>query len=79
MDKLLAFAGALGKLSDARAAVAVWGEALGDLPADLMMEAVLKTIKTHKYNTLPAPGEIREHIADKLARRKRALHIARTA
>lgn len=79
MDKLLAFAGALGKLSDAKAAVTVWVEALADLPPDLLMEAVTKTIRSHKFNTLPAPGEIRAHVAEKLARRKRALHIARTA
>ena len=41
-------------------------EAIKDIPPVLLKEAIVKVMKTHKYNTFPLPAVIRETIDNKL-------------
>ena len=61
------------------AAAAVYREALGDLPAELLAEAVTRTVRTHKFHVLPKPGEIRATVAEDLAKLHLRRHMARRA
>lgn len=79
LDKLFAFAQGLGKFpADGASAVATWAEALGDMPPDLLHAAIRRTIRSHKFNTLPTPGEIRDAVKPELTRRRRWLYLAKT-
>lgn len=40
-------------------------EAIKDIPAILLKEAIVKVMKTHKYNTFPLPATIRESVDNK--------------
>ena len=53
--------------------------ALSDLPADLLLAAVRKTIATHRFRNLPLPADIRAHAEDELAERKARLLRLKTA
>ena len=71
MDRLIGFAQAFGlPASDLKAALGFYREALGDLPADLLAQAVDATISTHRYHVLPKPGEIRQHVTEELEHRE---------
>lgn len=80
LDSLFAFAETLGKgPKNPSEASRMWAQALASLPADLLMTAVERTIKAHKFNTLPAPGEIIETVNPEMRQRRRWLHLARAA
>ena len=71
LEKLFNFSEHLGKApANLNEATAIWATALHDIPDDLLVEAMEQTIKYHKFNTIPTPGEIREHVERKLIQRK---------
>ena len=57
----------------------LYREALFDLPDDLLRLAISETIKNHRYNTIPTPGDVRGHISSELVKRRVMLVKARAA
>ncbi|WP_376956337.1 hypothetical protein ABNQ39_00045 (plasmid) [Azospirillum sp. A26] len=53
--------------------------ALSDLPADILLNAVRETIRTHRYRTLPMPGDIRAFAETELRERQTRLLRLKTA
>lgn len=80
IDKLLTFAELMNKgPANRKAMVSLYQGALGELPDDLLVEAVDTAIKEHRYNTIPIPGEIMSKVEDQLTHRRRRLALARSA
>lgn len=78
--QLFLFAQTLGKgPPNVTEATKIYRQALHDIPADLLETGVQKVIRSHKFNTLPAPGEIREAVSAELAVRRKWLILARMA
>lgn len=73
--KLLEYSALLGvKITDSKETAAIYAETLGDLPGPLLDEAIRATKRSHKFNTLPRPAEIRAHVSDDFG----ALKVARS-
>lgn len=53
--------------------------ALADLPADILLSAIRETIRTHKFRTLPMPGDIRAFAETELRERQTRLLRLKTA
>ena len=66
-------------LDDIRGIAAIYREALADLPGDVLMDGVARTIATHRYHNMPKPGEIRARIEGELITRLARLAHARLA
>lgn len=71
LDKLRAFAQAFGipdrTLGDA---AAIYRDTLGDLPPDLLADAMRAALTRHEgYRRLPLPAEIRKHVSEELTQR----------
>lgn len=80
MDKLLAFSQAFGlPAKDLETATDFYLESLSELPPDLLMKAVQKTIAEHKYHVLPKPAEIKSRVEEDLTKRRRHLWLAKRA
>ena len=80
LNKLFTFAEALGKgPKNTGATTTIYAEALGDLPADLLMQGTNRTIKAHQWNTLPTPAEIIQAVEPEMTKRRRQLWLAREA
>lgn len=54
-------------------------DALADLPADLLEEAIRQVMATARYRVLPMPGDIRAIVADELRKRQDQLNRLTTA
>lgn len=80
MDKLLSFAQAFGlPAKDLEGATDFYLETLTELPPDLLMKAVNKTIAEHKYHVLPKPSEIKDRVDSEMGKRRRQLWLAKRA
>ncbi len=79
MDQLFAWAELTGLTPDVAAATALYRETLADLPADLLVTAIGRTIQTHQYHNLPKPADIRKQVAEDMARRRSMLNAARSS
>ena len=66
-------------LDDIAATVAIYRDALADLPGDLLMDGVARTIAGHRYHNMPKPGDIRARIEGELITRRARLAHARLA
>lgn len=77
MDRLLEFAGTFGIPDDkAKSALGFYRDALGLLPADLMLLAVQRiTTSWKRFQRLPLPAEITDMVTEELGRRR--LELAR--
>ena len=70
IERLVHFAQAFGAtVNDMAGVMEFYRDSLADLPADLLGQAIKETMRTHKYNTLPRPADIRQHIAEELSHR----------
>lgn len=49
---------------DVENATAIYHETLGDLPEDLLERAISETIRDHKYQNMPKPGDIRSRVGE---------------
>lgn len=80
MDPLLEFI-EIFRLPQAEevSATKIYRMALADLPADLLVLAIQRTIANHKYHVIPKPGDIRERVTEELEARKRAVRLAKMA
>lgn len=80
MDPLLEFIEVF-RLPDAEQvrATTIYRRALGELPADLLVLAIERTEKRHKYHVIPKPGEIMGYVSEEMEQRKRRLRLARAA
>ena len=58
------------KLDDLEATAREFREALADLPADLLTQAIGMIRRTWHYPSLPLPGDLRRQVTDELARRR---------
>lgn len=74
VQPILDFAVIFGKASLSQshreAAVEAYRKALGDLPADLLSQAVDASIKSWIYPGLPTPAEIRGHVSAEMSKRQ---------
>lgn len=59
--------------------VAGYRDDLSDLPDDLLLAAVERTVRAHKYRTLPMPADIRQHADSAMRERTTLLNRLRTA
>lgn len=77
LDRLFGYARAFGLPHDPdgrKAQVGIYREALGDLPPDLLREAMALTMRDWRWSAkMPLPGDIRRHAADALGERRAAL------
>lgn len=77
LDRLFAFARAFDLPNDPggrKAQVGIYRETLGDLPTDLLHEAMTATIREWRLGAkMPLPGDIRRYAADALEKRRSAL------
>lgn len=51
-------------------------EDLADLPPDLLVEALRRTRRNHRFRTIPLPADIRDQVKDEWNRRKARLSAA---
>lgn len=51
-------------------------EDLADLPPDLLVEALRRTRRNHRFRTIPLPADIRDQVKDEWSRRKARLSAA---
>ena len=58
------------KLDDLEATAREFREALADLPAGLLTQAIGMIRRTWHYPSLPLPGDLRRQVTDELARRR---------
>ena len=81
LGRLFKFARTFGiKMGAVDDATAFYLEALDDLPADLLVKAVDRIVRTYVYgHRLPPPGDLRASIRDELSRRHHARLQIRTA
>lgn len=80
MDRLMEFAAAFGiKTPDRKTILNVYRETLGDLPQDLLEAAISRTMADYKYQNMPKPADIRQHVRADLAQRKIHLMTLRMA
>ncbi len=54
-------------------------DALADLPADLLEQAIKQVMATARYRVLPMPGDVRAIVADELRKRQDQLNRLTTA
>lgn len=79
LDGLLDYAETFGlPVPNRSAALMAYIEAMRDMPADLVVEAVARVKREWRANRMPAPAIVRGFVADELAARKMAAMRLRT-
>jgi hypothetical protein len=80
MERLLKFCQTFGlPASDLKASVEFYRASLSDLPPDLLDLAIDRTIRAHKYRTLPLPADIRAQVNAEMIKRRAPLDRLRMA
>jgi hypothetical protein len=75
LDKLLAFARAFNvNVPDRAGVMAIYRDALADLPGDLLVEAAARATRSWSWgNRLPMPADLRKLVERELQERTRAI------
>lgn len=69
MSKLASFIKTFGgSPAELKEAADFYRLTLDDIPAPLLIQAIIETMRKWKYQSLPKPADIRAHIVDDLAR-----------
>lgn len=71
LDRLWEFAETFGLPAEkTEAATKMYREALMDIPADVLVNAIRRTTETWSYRSLPLPADIRKNASEELSRRQ---------
>lgn len=78
IDQLWDWAARFNIQADVRGQTQKYRELLGNLPPDILLDAIKETVASHNFRTIPLPGDIKKRASHEFERRRTIRIRART-